>query len=1488
MNTQKEVKNRNSGKYDHTKKGSKNNNQLGYSKNQTNKDDRANIFKKKSVNTSGCSFDRTNENHKIRTNPSVLKKSTPFLKVNCDMVDETKRKSNEGVYYRSRGTAECRVGANNTENTCYNNRNNNKNNHNLKNGMKCGDSYKSSAAGWDSTNIAIGSKMQSTMKGISNDKKDHSECFSKEFGETKYSEIFQKVLTKNGVKKKHHSNLLLNRNCNDYDKRNSDQNVKKLSQNKIEREKTDSSLSNVDKVNGNNNNINKDLFASGEKCSSAKNGNDDGDNNGNIGSSDNVDANKNVENSYNSTNYHKPVCTSKDQPNFNNFKWCNSNDDKGIQESHGSKKENDHIIKNNNYNNNNSDSFKKENTLAEFERKPNEQNNNCSIKYNHNKNKCLTSDNLDVINREGGNNLQIVKENFEIIEKIDLKEIELSEKDENNDLINFSANRTASERSNKTYSFKRNEHQKDKDKNNEATSNSNQMNHKNGNYKKNSPFNNNSKDISFNKEFRRNNTNVGTFIRKNDNYRGFGNNKKDEYWKSLGEKNEDYAASGENVKCCENNRNGENCKNCKNYRLKQNYRIGVNYGYEGNSPNRSNNNRIKNKDIYRNNEKTFKNGCMHTNRNIIYSNYKDVDSHAETSKFEKTNDNFQNGNSYKISSYKNYYRNRNNDECAINSSRHDEKKNNNNHSMHWNSQNEQYENYERYEQNGKKEDFNFRRNNFNNKNELTSANQKEPRFRTIEKYTKKYNDDNYFVRNENMNPSNGNSNSNKKKINSYTNHIITNSNYDKKGIVNSSKIIMDENLYDDENGSNASLAEEGTCENRTHLESNQVINISSTILPSGSNHNSNENMHNNMHRNSIENSNIRNNSVQHSSNEHVNKTYAKNKHAHNNNDIQKYINPSNSNSEEVKIENKATHNIKADTNDRDKCNINNSSEKVIIKEGGFKKCKNEDNSLLQQKGSVAYIKKNEDRVRNCKKFSMNPEYGKHNTEHLITEGYDCIDAKDDEQSDDIKLQWEKAKNKNSSSKSNYLNCPENKKKYLSVRTDQMSNADETSNPFNFKELEFWMSRRYNMLLESYIDQENRKENNNEIFEEEIKIYKLNPFDINNTVEKDSNENIIEMTETLGNMDTSEKDTAKNKKKTNIQMNTKGTNNMVVKNNHRKGFSKQLNKDQPVDDVECDNYNTTKSNFISGSKNSSHVLHSITTHHEENKFYRRNNNYRPNNQKKSLQLFHKKDLHNSKDFFLSFSSGRMWDSSERGDMNERENGKGSNAEYEHENTNENENENENAKFLKKYSANEKNNQNEEKVDDYNFNRKVYNEKRLVEKRFGSSNAINNKVRSNNEFYKKKYPRGDQKNDYVKGEVNNVTSCKLYMLETCQQNNKRNNWSTKLIKNRFDDKYSDRYGNRYGDRHGDRYGDRYGDRFNDRYDETFNEPFSERLNEHFSKRINSKDKDNTNNTFYSSKHRIDNNSMLRNNAGFTSVNNSNPNGNNKNPGPKYLTC
>ncbi|ANQ09123.1 Uncharacterized protein PCOAH_00032660 [Plasmodium coatneyi] len=1100
----------------------------------------------------------------------------------------------------------------------------------------------------------------------------------------------------------------------------------------------------------------------------------------------------------------KQVDTSVEAPPFNSPQKGSNND---VEEAQNAKMEN-------------RVSSKKENaTMGEGEKQ-----NEPIHSTNMNKSKGVMKDDLDIISQEGGKTEQGPKD------------------DHPNDHIKPSVNGTASWSSKNTCPFKRNEYQKDKEKSSEDTRSNNVTIQKNGNYKKFPALNNAKNGTSFKKEVRRNNPNIGSSNRKSENYKTFGHSKRDECWKSCIDKNEDYSnTSGDYV------RSGENYKNEKSYT------------HRGNSPNSSNNSHGRN-EPHRVNEGGFRNGNPYTYRNAVNGGYKNVGGTGQMGNSVKMNDNFHNANNYKMNNYRNLFRNGNNEDTTGSANKYGEKGGNHNHSAYWMNQNEQHE---RYEQNGKNENFNFRRNNFKNKKVSTGVKQ-DARFDVAEKYAKKY-DSNYFERNDSTNVGNHNGGASKKKVNSLIKQTGS-TNYSKHLPIIGDTKGKETNGYE-ENDSIEVFTEGDASRNSIELVYKEVIHTVNHTSSSGTYNNSGEKTHNHIPRGGKKNSTAMGSPSHHGNIDQANKTYTKLTHTNNGKENQKESISDGGNSDHIGNENKWSFIRREDISDSGRSKINNSGEKDVMKGIRGKEYK-EDYPKLEGEGSGAHVKKIE---RRAKQFTAHQ--GDFTKSHVPTYGNEYhheapnVDMKDHTNS----LQSEKDKNPKNGKKQNHSNGPENKRKIWTPKIDQRSrNTDAVTLSSNFKELECWMNGRYNKLLEKYMDQENGKKNNSEIFEGEIKVYELCEDYTNSDVEKDSHENLSQMTETLESRYITEEDAAESKDNTDVQTNSEIENEKKLMIEGRGEFPTRKNKGEHVDNTVGDSYNPGKSNYFSGSKNHMHVLNSNAAHQGEKKYYQRNNNYRSNQQKRPSQLLHKNGPQNNKAPFFSSSSGKKWDNwgrtggeevVENSIEDEKLEGKleentDPNAEY---NTDNNTDANA-TPSVRKYSARNKNNQGEEKASDSNFNRKIYYEKGPAGKWFGSSNITTKKPTSNNEFYKNKYHAGDQKNDYMKNEMNNGTFYKSNRQPIGQHNNKKNNWSAKLIN----------------------------DRFGNRYEEPFGEPFGERLNERFSKQNNSNDMDHTSGTFYASKKSVNNYVLLRNEMGSVAANNFNSAGNNKKSNSTYLTA
>ncbi|EUD68715.1 hypothetical protein C922_01115 [Plasmodium inui San Antonio 1] len=1104
----------------------------------------------------------------------------------------------------------------------------------------------------------------------------------------------------------------------------------------------------------------------------------------------------------------KTVETSVDAPPFNTPQKGSNND---AEEAQYAKMQSRVSIK---QNNEKDERNKKENATMGEGTKSRETIHGANIRESKNttmnKNKGVVTDDLDVITEKEGKTERGPKD------------------DHSNDHINSSVNGTASGRTKKTCPFNRREYQKDKENSNEETSSNNVTSQKNGNYKKFPAFNNAKNGASF-KEVRRNNPNIGSSNRKSEKYKSFGHSKKDEFWKSYRGRNEDY-----------NTTSGDYFRRGENYKNEESYASG------GNSPNSSNNSYGGNNEQHRANERGFKNDNPHTYRNAINNGgYKNVGGNvggtAQMENSTKMNDNFHNADNYKMSNYRNHYRNGYNEDPRGSANRYGEKSGSHESGL------------------------------------STGVKQKDTQFHAVEKYAKKY-DSNYFERNDSANVAKDSGSASKKKVNSFSKQIQS-TNYSKHLPISGYTKGKETNGYE-ENDSIEIFTEGDASRNSTEFLDKQIIHGANHTSSSGTYHNSGEKTHNNIPRAGKKNSTAMGSPSHHDNIEQVKKAYAKLTHISHGKDNKKESITVDDNSDHMKSENKCSFIPKPDISDSDRRKINNSGEKDVMKQIKRKEYKKGDYRTLEGDGSGAHVKKTEQRATH-----FTAHLGDSTKSHVPTNGheYHHAGANGDEEDHANSVQSEEDKNPQNGGKQYHANGPENKRKMFAPKRDQRSiNPDEGTFSFDFKEFECWMRGRYNKLLEIYIDQENRKKNNSEIFEEEIKLYEFCSAYTNSGLEKDSHENLSQMTETLGSLGIIEEDAARSKDNTDVQTNSEMANERELVIERRGGLSTGGNKGGHVNNAAGDSYNSARSNYFSVSKNHMHVLNSNGAHQGENKYYQRNNNYRPNHQKRPLQLFHKNGPQNNRAPFFSFSSGKKWDNSGRtggeevvenaiedaklegkpeentdtnGDMNTENNAQN--------NTNNNADNDSNANatsLVKKYSAHNRNNQAEEKTSDGNFNRKTYYEKRPAGKPFGSTNITTKKPSSNNGFYKNKYHTVDQKNDCMRSEMNNGTFYKSNRQPMGQHNNKRNNWSTKLVNNRF--------GNRY--------------------EEPFGEPFGERPNERFSKQNNSKDMDHTNAMFYASKKRIDNYVLPPNEMGTAAAHNSNLAGNSKKSNSTYLTA
>ncbi|KJP87920.1 hypothetical protein AK88_02354 [Plasmodium fragile] len=1370
MNIQKEAKNGNTGKYDHAKKGNKNNKQECYSTNLIKTDDKVNMLKN-NTNENGCSEEIVSEKLKVNINQSVLKEgtTTPIFKNDRDTTEDAKKKGNGEVHYKgSTRDADGSPVKTSTEGVVHDKSKGSVCNHNnVANGAD--NDYQHGRVAWGCTN---------------NDGRDTTQSSNRELDERTNVETLNKVLPKSEVKKKHYSNLLPNRNCNDDDKCNLSQNVKKVPPSQEEKEKFETSPATCKRKS-----VGKDPPANDKRGSASKGCNGD----------------------------NKPVDTSVEAPPFNTPQKGSNNDEKEAQyvkmESRISSKQN----------NEKTERTTNENGAMGEGAKQGEPMPRDNIKQSKNanihKNKSVVKDNLDVITKGDGNTERGPKD------------------DHPNDHINSSVKRTPSGSSKKTYPFKRSEHQKDKENRNEETSSNNVMSQKNGNYKKFPTFNNSNNGASFKKELRKKNPNIGSCNRKSENHKNFGHSKREQCWKICRDKNED----------C-NTTSGDYFKSGENYKREESYSPG------DNSPNSSNNSNGRSHEPHRTNERGFKNSNPRTCRNAINGGYKNVCGKAQMDNSAKVDDNFHNAGHYKMSNYKNHYRNGKNEDTTGSSNRYGEKSGSQDQGVYWTNQNEQherYEQYEPYEQNGKNESLNFRRKNFKNKKESTGVKQQDTRFHATEKYPKKY-DANYFERNDSANVGNDSGSANKKKVNSSLKKIQS-TNYSKHSPINGDTKGKESNGYD-ENDSTDVCTEGDASVNSTELVDKQIIHTVNHTSSSSTYHNSGEKTHNHIPRAGKKNSIVMSSPSHQGNINQDNKDYHKHTHTNYGKRNPKRSITAGGNSDHMKSENKCNFIPNADMSDSGRSKLNNSGEKDVMKGIRTKEYKTRDYGTLEGEGHGAHVKKIE---RRAKHFTAHP--GDCTKSHVATNGNEYHHAagngnvKDQTNSQ----QGEKDKNPKNGGKQNHSNGPENKRTMLSQKIDQRSsNADEVTPTFNFNEFECWMSGRYNKLLDTYIDQQNRKKNNSEIFEDEIKVYELCSAYTNSGVEKESHENLSQMTETLGSRDTTEEDGAGSNENANVQTNSDIANERELVIEGKGRFSTRRNKGEHVDHTAGDNYKSGKSNYFPGAKNHMHLLDSSAAHEGENMYYQRNNNYRPKHEKKPLQFLHKNGPQNNKAPFLS-SSSKKWDNLGRAGgeevvENAIEDAKLEGKLEENTDTNAENNANNNTganvtPSVKKYSAHNKNNKGEEKAGDGNFNRKNYYAKRQSGKGFGSSNITTKKLSSSNGFHKNKYHAGDHKNDYMKNEMNNATFYKSNRHTMGQHNNKRNNWSAKLV--------NDRFGNRY------------------------EEPFREQLNERFSKQNNSNDMDHTSGMFYASKNRIDKHDMLRNEMGTASTHNSNPAGNSR---------
>ncbi|SBS84952.1 hypothetical protein POVCU2_0028850 [Plasmodium ovale curtisi] len=847
--------------------------------------------------------------------------------------------------------------------------------------------------------------------------------------------------------------------------------------------------------------------------------------------------------------------------------------------------------------------------------------------------------------------------------------------------------------------FKRTDDRKDKYSKNDKARNNNLGHNQNSNYKKFSLYNSSRNNVPLKKEYRGNNENNGDSDERYNNYINRGSIKKIEYTKnSYRYKNNDPSLD------CDNYKSNKYYMRGKNYKGDHAYKSGEGYHYRERYKSENNCN-DKNKDLYKGNVKKYKNNSGKICWNAPNSSSKNGHNNSKYNTVLKVHDYSQNVDNYNTKNRRNNYhsgssssRSRNyhtdNDEEGEHYEESDYNYSYGTHNFYVNRYRETrfYRNNKQYQvqddQSERDEFFNFKNKHLKNKMDLSNIKRRDKRFNNGEKYEKKNNSNNKekqnaFKNNANINFYKGKSINNEEVVH-YEENKARNSTIE--GSYQSVDYHIEKRLQN-ESCNVTSFARNNHVVRNTFGEgpASDSFDDSANQCSVGTTNNIDDIMHSSVYHKRTHSSSAyrgiyynNSESVKNDVNENTDSDIANcnayNSHSyHFNNDIIKFSSRKTNSSAGFHIE------------------INNSDIEYGTN-GGKGGNNSEDRSKRKKtKGIQNDIKKDGQMIK-C---------------DYLNDQFYHIEMKDhcEEEKNNTVVKNEEDRGSNFFSTINSFKHLKNSNDDFSIKTDEKSSAENPSCS-NFKEFQIWIGNRYNALLGDYIDQEKRKKNNNEVFEDEIKMYEYDDtVHINETLEKGTNERVTFISRDNSNF-----------------TNPNGS-------NERNGINKNknfdiLNKNDHVDNVVNENYNTTKSSSLLSSKSSFHALY-----YEENKYPNKNNDQPSNNQKRLSTLSIHKNGSNNKDSFLSHMSNTKFDKSRKADEV---------------NTNSN-------FVMRKNNITYKNIKKGGKLNNHNFSKKRHYEKK-TDKQIGSNNLTSKRINnrnnnyknktSNNVFYKEKYPDSEQ--------------------------------------------------------------------------------------------------------------------------------------------------
>ncbi|SBT37629.1 hypothetical protein POVWA2_034240 [Plasmodium ovale wallikeri] len=650
--------------------------------------------------------------------------------------------------------------------------------------------------------------------------------------------------------------------------------------------------------------------------------------------------------------------------------------------------------------------------------------------------------------------------------------------------------------------FKKTEDRKDKYGKNDKARNNNLGHNQNSNYKKFSLYNNSRNNVPVKKEYRGNNENNGDSDERYNNYINRGSIKKIEYTKNSHRyKNNDPSFDCDNYKSNKYYKRGRNykgghaCKSSESYHYKERYKS-------------ENNGNDKNKDLYKGNVKRYKNNSGKICWNVLNSSSKNGNNNSKYNAVLKVHDYSQNVDNYNTKNRRNNYhsgsssRSRDyhtdSDEEGEHYEESDDNYSYNTHNFYEKRYRETrfYRNNKQYQvqdnQSERDEFFNFKKKHLKNKMDLSNIERRDKGFNNGEKCEK------------------NNHSNNKEKLHALKNNA--NINYYKGKSINNEKSFR----YEENKTSNSTI--EGSYQSVDYCIEKRLQNESCKVTSFATN--------NHVEGNALEDSAniVRNtfgedpafdsfddsvnqcsgNATNHIDDIMHSSIYHKRTHS---NSAYRGIYY---NSERVKNDvNETTDSDIANCNAYDNQSyhltngsINFSSKKTNSSDGIHIDISNSDIEYMTNGGKGG--NNSEDCSKSQKTKGIQNDIKKHGQmikcDHLNDQFYH-IEKKDhcEEEKNNTVVKNEEDRGINFFSTINSFKHLKNSNDDLSMKTDEKSSAENPSCS-NFKEFQIWIGNRYNTLLRDYIDQEKRKKNNNEVFEDEIKMYEVNGCDESYNVE----------------------------------------------------------------------------------------------------------------------------------------------------------------------------------------------------------------------------------------------------------------------------------------------------------------------------------------------------------------------------------------------------